>query len=240
MDQESFANAISGLKELAKAYENILAMDDIREELKELNLSEIQLQAVCDYLIENKIEIADYHNKEKEPTEKQKDQEDSKFLKIYMEEIKDFPDISKERLKVIFPQAVKGDKNARDELISGYLNRIVDFARIYRNQGVLLEDLIQEGNMGLMNGLVAAQRLAEISDIESYLSKQICKAMEEAVYDRNSKEQTEDYLLKQMEEVERCISRFEKEENRKPTVEELAELLKKDVDEIKDIIIYLK
>lgn len=239
MNQESFANAISGLKELAKAYENVLAMEDIREELKELNLSDVQLEAVCDYLIENKIEIADYpKNKKAKPA--QENQEDSKFLKMYMEEIKELSDIPKERLEVVFPQAVMGDENARQELVSGYLNRIVDFARIYRGQGVLLEDLIQEGNIGLLNGLVAAQATAEIKDIEGYLAQQICKAMEEAIYHLQSQEQTEDYLVKQMEEVEGFISRFEKDKSRKPTVEELAELMKKDVDEIKHIMNYLK
>ena len=38
MNQESFENAINGLKEIAKSYENMLATDDIKEELKDLKL----------------------------------------------------------------------------------------------------------------------------------------------------------------------------------------------------------
>lgn len=241
MNQETFAAAISSLKELAKAYENVLAMEDIREELKELELSKGQLEAVCDYLIENKIEIADYKKDEKTQEQNTVEaQEDSRFLKMYMEEIKDLEDISTERLEVIFPKAASGEEEAKAELIRGYLNRIVDFARIYKGQGVLLEDLIQEGNIGLLSALASVNGVAEIQNIENYLTEQICKAMEEAIYEVQSEEDTEDYLVKQMEEVERYISQFEKTEHRKPTAEELAELMKKTVDEVKDIMNYLK
>ena len=57
-----------------------------------------------------------------------------------------------------------------------------------------------------------------------------------------SKRQAEilEYIVKQIEEVDRHISQFEKENNRKPTAEELAEQMKKDMDEVKDIMKYLK
>lgn len=238
MDQESFANAISGLKEIAKSYENMLALDDVKEELKDLNLSEEQLRAVCDYLIENKIQIVDYE-KEKRETPQEKE-EDSRFLKMYIEEIEEYQDISKERLEEIFWKAVKNDENAKNELITGYLNRIADVAKIYRGQGVLLEDLIQEGNIGLLNGIFMAERQPEVEDVESYLMQHICQSMETAIYESEEENKAEDYIVKQIDEVDKCINAFEKEHNRKPLVEELAELLNKDIEEVKDIMKYLK
>ena len=241
MNQESFAQAINGLKELAKAYENVLAMADIEEELKELKLTKEQLYAVCDYLLENKIEIADYKQDEsKEQTEIPEGEEDSKFLKMYMEEIEELEEIKKERLEEIFTKAVQGDREAKEELVSGYLNRIVDFAKIYRGQGVLLEDLIQEGNMGLLNALLAAKEQPKIEDVECYLAEQICESMEASIFELETENQAEEYIVKQIEEVDRHISQFEKENNRKPTAEELAEQMKKDMDEVKDIMKYLK
>lgn len=238
MNQESFANAINGLKEIAKSYENMLATDDIKEELKDLKLSEEQLQAVYDYLIENKIQIVDYVKEKTEvPEEKE---EDSRFLKMYMEEIKDYQDISEERLQEVFRKAVKRDEEAKAELITGYLNRIVDLARIYKGQGVLLEDLIQEGNIGLLNGIFSAEGQPEIENIENYLMEHICQSMEAAIYEVETENQAEDYIVKQIDEVDKCITEFEKAHNRKPLVEELADLLKKDTEEVKDIMKYLK
>lgn len=241
MNQESFANAINGLKELAKAYDNVLAMADIEEELKDLNLTKEQLSAVCDYLLENKIEIADYKGEnQKAKEEVVESEEDSRFLKMYMEEIAEFEDISKERVEEIFPKAVEGDEQAREELISGYLNRIVDFARIYKGQGAFMEDLIQEGNIGLLNALFSAKDQPGIEDVEAYLAEQICESMEASLYELETENQAEEYILKQIEEVDRHITQFEKEFQRKPDAKELAERMKKPEEEVKDIMKYLK
>ena len=240
MEQESFAKAIGNLKEIAKAYENILAISDIKEELKELNLTEEQLRAVYEYLLENNIQIPDYKSEKETQEDIIENEEDSRFLQMYMEEIKDLKEVPKEELETIFWKAVDGDECAREQLISGYLNQIVDFARIYRNQGVLLEDLIQEGNIGLLNGLFAAKEQPKIDNIETYLTEQICESMEAAIYETETESKAEDYLVKQMEEVDKYINEFEQKNHRKPFAEELAEIMQKDTEEVKDIMKYLK
>ena len=240
MEQESFAKAIENLKEIAKAYENILAISDIKEELKDLNLTEEQLQAVYEYLLENNIQIPDYRGKKEVTEERTENEEDSRFLQMYMEEIKELKDISTDQIEELFWKAIKGDNGAREQLVSGYLNRIVDFARIYRGQGVLLEDLIQEGNIGLLNALFAAEQQPEIENVESYLTEQICESMEAAIYEIETENKAEDYLVKQMEEVDKYINEFEQENHRKPFAEELAEIMKKETEEVKDIMKYLK
>lgn len=240
MEQESFAKAIENLKEIAKSYENILAISDIKEELKDLNLTEEQLQAVYEYLLENNIQIPDYRGKKEVTEERTENEEDSRFLQMYMEEIKELKDISTDQIEELFWKAIKGDNGAREQLVSGYLNRIVDFARIYRGQGVLLEDLIQEGNIGLLNALFAAEQQPEIENVESYLTEQICESMEAAIYEIETENKAEDYLVKQMEEVDKYINEFEQENHRKPFAEELAEIMKKETEEVKDIMKYLK
>ncbi|MBQ4529095.1 MAG: hypothetical protein IJA36_00575 [Lachnospiraceae bacterium] len=240
MEQESFAKAIGNLKEIAKAYENILAVSDIKEELKELNLTEEQLKAVYEYLLENNIQIPDYNGEKENKEDIVENEEDSKFFQMYMDEIKELKEIPKEQLEEIFWKAVEGDGNAREQLVSGYLNQIVDFAKIYRNQGVLLEDLVQEGNIGLLNGIFAAAEQPEIENIENYLAEQICESMENAIYETETESKAEDYLVKQMAEVDKCINEFEQENHRKPFAEELADIMRKDIEEVKDIMKYLK
>lgn len=238
MNQKSFADAMKRLKELAKSYENILAVADIKEELQELNLTEQQLQAVYDYLIENKIQIADY-DKEKAGS-REENQEDTKFLKRYREEFFHYQDISAERLNEIFWKAVRNEGNAREEVVSGYVNRIADIARMYRGQGVLLEDLVQEGNLGLLHGLFAAEEQPEIENLQDYLMKQICESIEAAIYEEEAANAAEDYLVKQIEEIDKSINSFEQENHRKPFAEELAELMDMETEEVKNLMKYLK
>ena len=46
-----------------------------------------------------------------------------------------------------------GDEEAKHELANSYLPKVVEIAKLYTGQGVPLEDLIGEGNIGLMMGL---------------------------------------------------------------------------------------
>lgn len=237
MNQENFVAAIQALKELAKAYENVLAMEDIKEEIKDLNLSKQQLDAVCDYLLTQKIEIADYKPQEqKKEIQTEVNEEDAKFLQMYLEEIKDLPDLTKPEVTKLFEQAVSGDEQARESLVAGYLKRIVDIARLYKNQGVFLEDLIQEGNMGMLLGIATANTRSSIEDVEQYLMEQITQAMEGAICEADADGEQEEELVKQMEEVDRYITIFEQENKRKPTADELAEMLNIPVEQVKAIM----
>lgn len=237
MNQESFVAAIQALKEMAKAYENVLAMEDIREEIQDLNLSEQQLHAVCDYLVTQKIEIADYKPKEKKTkTTEEMNEEDTKFLKMYLEEIKDLPELSEKEIKEQFEQAVSGDEQAKEKLVAGYLKKIVDIARLYKNQGVFLEDLIQEGNMGMLLGIATANTRNAIEDVEQYLMEKITQAMEASICEADSDGEKEEQLVKQMEEVDRYITIFEQDNKRKPTAEELAEMLNIPEEQVKAIM----
>ena len=64
--------------------------------------------------------------------------------------------------------------------------------------------------------------------------------MEAAIYEIETENKAEDYLVKQMEEVDKYINEFEQENHRKPFAEELAEIMKKETEEVKDIMKYLK
>lgn len=237
MDQESFVAAIQALKELAKAYENVLAMEDIKEEIKDLHLSQEQLNAVCDYLLTQKIEIADYKVQEqKKEVLEETNEEDAKFLQMYLEEIKDMPELTQKETTELFAQALSGDEKAKERLVAGYLKKIVDIARLYKNQGVFLEDLIQEGNMGMLLGLATANTKKNIEDVEQYLVEMITQAMEGAICEADSDGEQEEELVKQMEEVDRYITIFEQENKRKPTADELAEMLNIPTEQVKAIM----
>ncbi len=237
MDQESFVAAIQALKELAKAYENVLAMEDIKEEIKDLHLSQEQLNAVCDYLLTQKIEIADYKVQEqKKEVLEETNEEDAKFLQMYLEEIKDMPELTQKETTELFAQALSGDEKAKECLVAGYLKKIVDIARLYKNQGVFLEDLIQEGNMGMLLGLATANTKKNIEDVEQYLVEMITQAMEGAICEADSDGEQEEELVKQMEEVDRYITIFEQENKRKPTADELAEMLNIPTEQVKAIM----
>ena len=78
------------------------------------------------------------------------DNTDIKSLNAYMSEISEGELLTDEQEKILAEQIQKGNKEALDELTSANLRYVVKVAKQYTGRGVALEDLISEGNIGLM------------------------------------------------------------------------------------------
>jgi RNA polymerase primary sigma factor len=73
----------------------------------------------------------------------------------YLAEVRYIPLLSKEEEDRLAVRAAAGDRDARSSIVEHHLPLVVGIARRYVGWGVLLEDLIQEGNLGLLR---AAER----------------------------------------------------------------------------------
>jgi RNA polymerase primary sigma factor len=71
-------------------------------------------------------------------------------LSIYLRELEDFVPISREEEDEIAQKAVSGDTKAREKLIKANLRFVVNIAKRYQGKGLHLNDLISEGNLGLI------------------------------------------------------------------------------------------
>ena len=74
-------------------------------------------------------------------------------LSIYFEQINKIPLLSREEEDKLSRKAVAGDKAAQQKLVESHLRFVVNTAKQYQNQGLPLEDLIGEGNIGLINAI---------------------------------------------------------------------------------------
>lgn len=80
-------------------------------------------------------------------------EEDRDVLSIYLKEINRIPMISHEEEYELAVRAQKGDARAREKLINANLRFVVTVAKKFQGQGLPLEDLIDEGNIGLLTAL---------------------------------------------------------------------------------------
>ena len=90
---------------------------------------------------------------EKTVTYRNKYSNDENILSIYLKEINSIPLLSREDEDKYARLAADGDKNAREILIKSNLRFVVNVAKKYQNKGIPLSDLINEGNIGLMNAI---------------------------------------------------------------------------------------
>ncbi len=75
---------------------------------------------------------------------------ESKNLKHYLEQIAKFPPTNEQEEKELGERARKGDKDALRQLIEANLKFVVSYVKKYRGMGLSILDLINEGNVGLI------------------------------------------------------------------------------------------
>ncbi len=80
-------------------------------------------------------------------------QDDENVLSMYLKEINKIPLLTRAEEDHYARKAAKGEKAAKDMLVSANLRFVVNVAKKYQNQGLPLSDLISEGNIGLMNAI---------------------------------------------------------------------------------------
>ena len=79
--------------------------------------------------------------------------EDDNILSMYLKEINKIPLLSRDEEIKIATDAADGNESAKKKLIESNLRFVVNVAKKYQNQGLPLIDLINEGNIGLMNAI---------------------------------------------------------------------------------------
>ncbi|MBO4328789.1 MAG: RNA polymerase sigma factor RpoD/SigA [Bacteroidales bacterium] len=136
-------------------------------------------------------------------------------------------DIAKERLltpdeEVELAQRIRlGDQRALDQLVRSNLRFVVSVAKQYQNQGLSLQDLITEGNMGLIK---AARRFDETRGFKfiSYAVWWIRQSILQAVAEQSRVIRLPLNQVGAISRLKKAAALLEQEYHRKPTTEELA------------------
>ena len=81
------------------------------------------------------------------------DKNSKELFKIYCQEISAYAQLSAQDEQLLAERARKGDNQARKRLIEAYLIWVVNIAKRHMRPGVELLDLIQEGNIGLIEAV---------------------------------------------------------------------------------------
>src|SRR5437763_16589990 len=74
-------------------------------------------------------------------------------LEAYLGEINETPLLNAAEERELALRIEQGDSEARDHMVRANLRLVVNIARSYANKGLALQDLIAEGNLGLMRAV---------------------------------------------------------------------------------------
>lgn len=142
--------------------------------------------------------------------------EENDPLRLYLEELAGLPVAGDVRL--LAQQYLEGDEDAAQKLSELSLSRVIELAKTYTGYGVLLMDLIQEGSLGLWQGILCY----EGGDFETHRDWWICHYMERAVVLQAKDSGIGQKLRQAMVDYRDTDQRLLTELGRNPTLEEIA------------------
>lgn len=144
----AFAESLQRIMRTAREQGNCVSEEQVKEEFEDLEFNDNQLQMVYDYLENHKIGIGEPGDPDAGLTE-----EERNYLQNYLDGLDALPVYSDGEKRAYTMSVMAGDRMAAGRLTECYLKDVVDIARLYTGQGVLLEDLIGEGNVALAMGV---------------------------------------------------------------------------------------
>ena len=123
-----------------------------------------------------------------------------------------------------FNRVQRAAADARSHMIQANLRLVVSVAKNFRNRGLPMEDLVNEGNVGLVN---AVDRFdPEVgSRFSTYASYWIDQAIRRAVQQASQLIHIPSYLMDQISQMRLAMREMEEEFGRQPSLDELAEHL---------------
>ena len=156
---------------------------------------------------------------------------ESASLEKYLQEIGKEEMISAEEEVELAQQIRKGDKKALERLTRANLRFVVSVAKQYQNQGLSLPDLINEGNLGLLK---AAERFDETRGFKfiSYAVWWFRQSILQAISEQSRIVRLPLNQVGSVNKINREINRFEQENERRPSLEEIAEKIDLPEDKI--------
>ena len=128
-----------------------------------------------------------------------------------------------------------GDRKALDKLTRANLRFVVSVAKQYQNQGLALNDLIDEGNLGLIK---AAKKFDETRGFNfiSYAVRWIRQSLLETISEQSRIVRMPLNQVGFQSKLAKAIVNFEQENERRPSVQELADILETDEAKVQEAL----
>ena len=160
---------------------------------------------------------------------------ESASLDKYLQEIGKEDLITVEEEVELAQRIRKGDQRALEKLTRANLRFVVSVAKQYQNQGLSLPDLINEGNLGLIK---AAEKFDETRGFKfiSYAVWWIRQSILQALAEQSRIVRLPLNQVGSLNKINKAFSRFEQENERRPSPEELADTLDLPAEKVADTL----
>jgi RNA polymerase primary sigma factor len=145
-------------------------------------------------------------------------------LETYLREINETALLTAAQERELATRIGQGDTRARDQMVRANLRLVVNIARGYTGKGLGLQDLIEEGNLGLLRAVEGFDP-GMGTRFSTYASYWIKQSIKRALINSAKTIRIPAYMVELLSKWRRANARLSEELGRTPTVEEIARVL---------------
>ncbi|MEZ8741179.1 RNA polymerase sigma factor RpoS [Photobacterium swingsii] len=162
---------------------------------------------------------------------------DADVIHLYLKEISHKPLLTKEEEVLYSRKCLTGDKSAKQVMIESNLRLVVSIAKKYRGSGMLLSDLIDEGNIGLITAVdkFDPERGFRFSTYATWWIKQ---TIERAIHNQARTIRLPVHVSKEINTILRTHKQLMRNTSHEPSQEEVAEKLERSVEDISGVLAF--
>ncbi len=245
VDKLTFMETLRSVQEIARASAEPMTREEVRSYFEGMELSCEQQELVWKYLqapqgafIQEGAKEAG-HKGQDASSGSPKKKRHSQLFQLYLKEIEGVPAVSKAQQEALYGRLLAGEREAIGEISGQWLGKVIEIAEGYATENALLEDLVQEGNMGLLMGmeaLLGRGGAMGAQAAEAELEASAKKAIEDYRQQAEGNGNAESAILAKVNLLHEAQKRLAEENGTMPTFQELAEYTNMPVAEIMDIL----
>src|SRR4051794_1662359 len=146
-------------------------------------------------------------------------------LQIYLHDINDTPLLCAQEERDLAARVALGDPYAREHMVKANLRLVVNIARGYLGKGLGLEDLIEEGNLGLLRAVEGYDGMMQ-TRFSTYASYWIKQSIRRAVMNNGKPIRLPAYMVTLLAKWKRATAALTERLGRAPTPDEVGRALR--------------
>lgn len=270
-DQNKFLELLDDIKGIARAQDSCMTKQELQSYLSGMQLSEEQWEAVYQYLGANGIKVEGYRyipepesigSASGEAADRQASRKNKSLSKakrkgkdadraaqnryLYQLELQKLPGDRMEIPLAQMQRFLQGESDLRDLIIESRLSQVLEIAGRYSKRSVAIEELIAEGNLGLLYGMSQIEAepekyLQEDGTVDAALflgtlEQAVIHAIEQMIDAEMEAKDGENWMLAKMNLLHEAAKFLTEEFGRVPLVKELSEYTRISEEEIRQIM----
>jgi RNA polymerase primary sigma factor len=161
----------------------------------------------------------------------------SDSLRLYLREISRIPLLSAQNELSLARRVERGDREARNHLIEANLRLVVSIAKKYVGQGLALEDLIGEGNIGLIRAVTKFDPSKGFR-FSTYATWWIKQAITRSILEGTRAVRLPVYIMEEVMRVKRMTRQLYQELGREPTTAQIGERLGITAERVSELLVW--